>query len=187
MDPTLDWENGVFWSPAINMQWEGLDRPFEIAPGVFVPPGQYRNLHTAWQASSDGRWPISVSSGWYLGGFLTGRQHIVAPAITLRSGGTFTTSLRWTRSDIDLPQGAFVTNLGSLRMTYNMTTLMNAQALIQYNDTTRRWSTNLRFNWQQTAATGLYVVYNDTESLNGLGPVNRAFIVKYSYMFNVLN
>ena len=46
------------------------------------------------------------------------------------------------------------------------------QSLIQYNDRTERWSTNLRFHWLKTAATGLFVVYNDTESLNGIGPVN---------------
>ena len=54
------------------------------------------------------------------------------------------------------------------------------------HDRTRRWSTNLRFNWQRTAATGLYLVYNDTEALEGLGPVSRAFIIKYSHMFDVL-
>ena len=39
---------------------------------------------------------------------------------------------------------------------------------------------------QRSAATGLYVVYNDTEGFSGLGPVNRRFILKYSHMFDVL-
>jgi hypothetical protein len=137
-------------------------------------------------ARSDNRKWISGSINWQVGGFLSGSQASYAPALTIRHGGTFTSSLRWTRNDIDLPQGAFVTNLASLRLTYNFTTLINAQSLIQYNDRTRRWSTNLRFNWQQTAATGLYLVYNDTEGFEGFGPVNRAFIVKYSHMFDVL-
>jgi hypothetical protein len=59
--------------------------------------------------------------------------------------------------------------------------------LIQWNDRTRRWSTNLRFNWLRTAATGLYLVYNDTEAFNGLGPVNRAVILKYSHMVDLLD
>ena len=79
-----------------------------------------------------------------------------------------------------------MTNLASARLTYNFSTLVNASTLIQYNDRTRRWSTNLRFSWQQTAATGLYIVYNDTESFEGLGPVNRAFIVKYSHLVDLL-
>ena len=48
------------------------------------------------------------------------------------------------------------------------------------------WWPNLRFNLQRTSATGLYLVYNDTELLGGLGPLNRAFIVKYSHLFDVL-
>ncbi len=36
------------------------------------------------------------------------------------------------------------------------------------------------------AGTGLFVVYNNTESLNGFGPVNRAFIVKYVQQFDLL-
>jgi hypothetical protein len=79
-----------------------------------------------------------------------------------------------------------VTNLASARMTYNFSTLTNASGLVQYNDRTRRWSTNLRFTWLRTAAAGLYVVYNDTENFNGLGPVNRAFIIKYSHQVDLL-
>jgi len=121
-----------------------------------------------------------------VGGFLSGRQNALAPTLTIRQGGTLTTTLRWTRNDIRLPQGAFVTNLSSLRVAYNFTPLMNVQGLVQYNDLTKRWSTNLRFNLQRTSATGLYLVYNDTELFGGLGPVNRAFIVKYSHLFDVL-
>jgi hypothetical protein len=32
----------------------------------------------------------------------------------------------------------------------------------------------------------LFVVYNDTERLNGLGPVDRAFIVKYGRQIDLL-
>ena len=33
---------------------------------------------------------------------------------------------------------------------------------------------------------GLFLVYNDTEGMNGLGPINRAFIVKFSRQVDVL-
>ena len=186
VDSAFDFENGIFISPALNVQSEGLREPFEVYPGVVVPPGSYDSPMAFGTARSDNRKWISGSINWQVGGFLSGNQASYAPALTIRHGGTFTSSLRWTRNDIDLPQGAFVTNLASLRLTYNFTTLINAQSLIQYNDRTRRWSTNLRFNWQQTAATGLYLVYNDTEGFEGFGPVNRAFIIKYSHMFDVL-
>ena len=186
MDMHMDWENGNFFSPAVNRQYEGLIEPFEVYPGVIVPPGQYSGFHTAFAGNTDRRKTLSFSGNWNYGAFLSGNQNVIVPSVTYRLGGTFSATARWQRSDIDLPEGAFVANLGTLRATYNFNTLVNVQGLIQYNDRTERWSTNIRFNWQQTAATGLYVVYNDTEAINGLGPVNRAFIVKYSYMFDVL-
>jgi hypothetical protein len=187
IDSRLDFENGYgITSTALNVQYEGLRRPFEVYPGVIVPAGEYRSPYFLTNANTDRRKWLSASISCNIGGFLSGSQVSCAPAVNIRQGGRFTSSLRWTRNDIDLPQGQFVTNLATARVAYNFTTLINTQTLIQYNDRTRRWSTNLRFNWQRTAATGLYVVYNDTEALGGLGPVNRAFIVKYSHMWDVL-
>ena len=50
----------------------------------------------------------------------------------------------------------------------------------------RRQEVQARVHWLQTAAAGLYVVYNDTETINGLGPVNRALILKFSQQINLL-
>jgi len=186
MDNAWDFEKGYTFSPAMNVQWEGLRKPFEVYPGVVVPAGSYRSPHAAALFNTDRRKAVSLSGSYAIGGFLSGTQNSWAPQLNVRKGSAFTSSLRWTISDIHLPQGAFQTNLGSLRMTYNFTPAINAQSLVQYNDRTRRWSTNLRFNWQRDAATGLYVVYNDTEGFEGVGPVNRAFIVKYSHLFDVL-
>jgi len=74
-----------------------------------------------------------------------------------------------------------------MRVTYNFTPSVFVQSLLQYNDRTDRWSTNLRFHWLETAGTGLFLVYNNTEGLNGFGPVNRTFIVKYVRQFDILN
>lgn len=137
-------------------------------------------------SGTDSRRPLSARLSWIVGGFLSGTQTGLSPTVSFRHGGSLTSSLRWTYNDINVPQGDFVTNLGSLRLSYSFTTLMNAEALIQYNDRSQRWSTTLRFNWLRSAATGLYVVYNDTEAFDGLGPVNRAFIVKYSHMLDIL-
>ena len=151
-----------------------------------VPAGQYRSPYFAGSAHTDQRKWINADMAWNIGGFLSGSQVTLSPTLNIRNGGRLTSSLRWTRSDIGLPQGDFVTNLGSARLTYNFSTFVNASTLIQYNDRTRRWSTNLRFTWLRTAAAGLYLVYNDTESMNGLGPVSRAFVVKYAHQVDLL-
>ena len=187
IDNRWDFENGYsLASTALNVQYEGLRKPFEVYPGVIVPAGHYRSPYFLMNSSTDRRKWISGSFNVNIGGFLSGSQVSIAPTLNIRQEGRLTSSVRLTRNDIDLPQGKFVTNLATARMTYNFSTLINASTLVQYNDRTRRWSTNLRFTWLRTAATGLYVVYNDTEAFNGLGPVNRAFIIKYSHLFDVL-
>jgi len=73
-----------------------------------------------------------------------------------------------------------------MRVTYNFSPSVFVQSLLQYNDRTDRWSTNLRFHWLETAGTGFFAVFNNTEALGGLGPVNRAFILKYVRQFDIL-
>jgi hypothetical protein len=188
IDSRWDLENGYsLTSAALNVQYEGLREPFEVYPGIVVPAGSYRSPYFFGNSNTDRRKWISANMGWNIGGFLSGRQVSLSPTLNIRQGGRLTSSLRWARSDIDLPQGSFVTNLATARLTYSFSTLINASTLIQYNDRTRRWSTNLRFNWLRTAATGLYIVYNDTEAFSGIGPVNRAFIIKYSHMIDILH
>ena len=188
LDIRYDFEKGTgFNATGLNVQYEGLREPFEVYPGVVVPAGQYRSPYFVGSAHTDPRKWINADMAWNLGGFLSGTQVALSPTLNIRKGGRLTSSLRWTRSDIGLPQGDFVTNLGSARLTYNFSTFVNASTLIQYNDRTRRWSTNLRFTWLRTAAAGLYLVYNDTESMNGLGPVSRAFVVKYAHQVDLLH
>jgi hypothetical protein len=187
LDIRYDFEKGTgFNATGLNVQYEGLREPFEVYPGVVVPAGQYRSPYFTGSAHTDQRKWINVDMAWNIGGFLSGNQVTLSPTLNVRNGGRLTSSLRWTRSDIGLPQGDFVTNLASGRLTYNFSTFVNASTLLQYNDRTRRWSTNLRFTWLRTAAAGFYLVYNDTESMNGLGPVSRAFIVKYAHQVDLL-
>jgi hypothetical protein len=186
VDNHWDWENGHFASAALNGTWEGLEEPFEVYPGIVVPAGRHGGPRLTWRYNSDRRKRLFVRHQWDVGKFLNGDESSHAVQTTVREGGKFTVDTTWTHRQIELPQGSFQTNLGNMRVTYNFSPAIFAQSLIQYNDRTQRWSTNLRFHWLQTAGTGLFVVYNDTESLRGLGPVNRAFIVKYVQQIDLL-
>ena len=187
MDNHWDWENGNYISTAVNGTWDGLKVPFEVFPGVVVPPGDHGGLRFTLRANTDRRKWIFVNTQWDVGRFLTGDESSPTFQVTLRDSGRFTLDTTWNHRSITLPEGAFKTNLGNMRVTYNFSPSIFVQSLIQYNDRRDRWSTNLRFHWLETAGTGLFIVYNDTEALNGLGPVNRAFIVKYVRQFDLLN
>ncbi len=186
IDNHWDWENGNRVDTALNGSWEGFRVPFEIYPGVIVPMGEHGGLRFKLNSYTDRRKWIYTRFQWDVGRFLTGNQNSPTLQVVLQSGGRFTLDANWAYRDITLPEGAFHTNLGNMRVTYNFSPSVFVQSLVQYNDLTNRWSTNLRFHWLETAGTGLFVVYNNTESLGGLGPLNRAFIVKYVRQFDLL-
>jgi hypothetical protein len=186
LDNHWDWENGNRIDTALQGTWEGFREPFEIYPGVIVPVGEHGGLRFRMNAFTDRRKWLSAQLRWDVGTFLTGEQNSPSLNMLIRQGGRFTVDGNWTYRSISLPEGAFHTNLGNMRVTYNFTPSVFVQSLIQYNDRTERWSTNLRFHVLETAGTGLFVVYNNTESLDGLGPINRAFIVKYVRQFDLL-
>jgi hypothetical protein len=186
VDNHWDWENGYRVDTALQGQWEGFREPFEIYPGVVVPAGESGGLFFRMNSNTDRRKPLSAALRWDVGTFLTGNQNSPRLQVTIRDGGRVAVDTTWNYSSVVLPEGSFRTNLGNMRVTYNFSTTMFVQSLVQYNDRTRRWSSNLRFHWLETAGTGLFVVYNDTESIDGFGPVNRAFIVKYVRQFDIL-
>jgi hypothetical protein len=186
IDNHWDWENGNRIDTAINGSWEGFRTPFQIYPGVIVPVGEHGGLRFKLNSNTDRRKWISARLQWDAGRFLTGNQNSPTLQVVVRQGGRFTLDSNWAYRSISLPQGSFRTNLANVRVTYNFTPSVFVQSLLQYNDRTDRWSTNVRFHLLETAGTGLFVVYNDTESLEGLGPINRAFIVKYVRQFDLL-
>ena len=185
LDTHIDFENGYFISPATDIVAEGLKEPFEIYPGIFVAPGFYRSAVFAGRFNTDQRAPLWADAELDLGGFLSGSQRSFGFTVTARKGSRAQTSIRWRRNNIFLKEGDFRTNLVQWRVNYSITPLKYIESLIQYNDRAKNWSANLRFGWLSRAGTGLFLVYNEGQDLNGLGPISRSFIVKYTKQFDV--
>ena len=187
VDNHFDFENGWYLSPAMNRITEGLEEPFEIREGIVVPTGTYEHWQLGWRWNTDTSDPISYSGALDYGGFLSGDQRSVDTTINYRWGTRLITSAAWLHNDIQLAEGSFVANLGQLRAAFNFTPLIYLQALLQYNDDADVWSSNVRFSWLNTAGTGLFVVYNDTEGLGNvlIGPQNRSLTIKYTHQFDI--
>src|SRR5688572_4042341 len=173
----------------MNLTREGVRTPFEIYPGIFVPPGTYDHAEAQLVAMSNQGAPFSVSMRATIGGFFGGDRVALSPTVRFRAGDALTTEVAYQRNDITLPDGHFITNLVRTRVSYSFTPRIFTQALIQYNDRADLWSMNFRFGWLQAANTGLFVVYTDTRGLYDLFDrperTDRSFTVKYSYMLDL--
>jgi len=188
IDNHLEWRNGYELHTGMNITQEGVFRPFEIFPGVVVPPGAYDHKEAQIVGNTNRGAPVIGEVRTIFGGLFGGDRTTIEPSITVRSGETFNANLAWSYNDLRLPGGDFTTNLVRLRTSYSFTTRMFFQALIQYNDRADLWSSNLRFGWLSDANTGLFVVYNDLQGIGAAVPssAGRTLTLKYSYLFDLL-
>ncbi len=189
IDTHFEMRAGHEFHTGLNVTREGLRAPFEIYPGVVVPPGTYDHAETQLVFFTNQGAPLSFNLNLTAGGFFGGTRVALLPTVRLRLGEALNTDLRISRNDIDLPGGSFVTNLISSRVSYSFTPSVFVQSLIQYNDRAQLWSTNLRFGWFQKGSSGLFLVYNDTQGLSGslLQRPDRSFTAKFSRMIDLLD
>ena len=188
-DSHWEWRSGYEVHTGVNVTREGLRVPFEIAPGVVVPPGRYDHSEVQLVFNTNMGAPVSLETRLVAGGFFGGRRVSLTPVLRMRAGKVFNTDLELVRNDVDLPGGEFRTNLLRLRLSYSFSTRLFVQSLVQYNDRIDNWSTNLRLGWLQTANTGLFVVFNENREVGGLplGARDRSIALKFSRLLDVLD
>ena len=187
MDNSFVMKDGTTGNTVLNLTKEGVKEPFEIFPGVVVPVGVYNHkvVELAYRGNEGAR--LSASFVSTIGGFFGGDRIALQPGVKARLGEKLTSEFSWNRNDVNLPWGDFVANLGSLRVSYSFNPKMFVQSLLQYNNASGTWSSNVRFGWLQKGNAGLYVVYNDTRGLEGWGiRGDRSLIIKISRMFDLM-
>lgn len=187
IDNHWEWKNGYEFHTGLNFTREGVVEAFDLED-VPVPRGTYDHAEAQLVFITNQGAPVSLNVRTTIGGYFGGDRLSVSSTLRLRRGEALTADIRWSRNDIDLPDGSFVTNLLRARVSYSFTPRISLQALIQYNDSADLWSTNLRFNWLQTANSGLFLVYNENRDLEHevISARDRSVILKYARLFDVL-
>ena len=157
-----EFTNRDLFTVQANQDYDRLVQPFHIAPGVTIPSGgyDYRDLQVSYEFGQQHR----LSGRFYAqhGSFYDGEQTSVGVAaarfsVTPRLSFEPTVSVNW----VALPHGAFTTQLLGTRANLTFTPRMFFSGLIQYNSTTHRFGSNLRFRWEYTPGSELFVVYTD--------------------------
>ena len=188
IDNHTEWRNGYEIHTGMNLSREGVFEPFEIFPGIVIPPGAYDHKEVQIAGNTNLGAPISANINTIVGGLFGGDRVTITPSIAARVGETFNALFEWSYNDLRLPGGDFTTNLARVRLSYSFTTRMFFQALVQYNDRADLWSSNFRFGLLSDANTGLFIVYNDIQGLGSEIPTGagRTLTLKYSYLFDLL-
>jgi hypothetical protein len=180
---SLQFQNGGFLEFGLNTNLEQPQTDFPIHPDVTIPPGFYTFDEWFAMLFTDPSRPFSLNTRVSTGGFYSGTRDSISLGALLRVGEKLSAQVDWSYNDIILDEGAFTTHLLTTRFAYNFSTAMFLNGLIQYNNVTGEWNSNIRFNFIHRPLSDLFVVYNDLRDETGLLK-NRALIVKYTHLLS---
>jgi hypothetical protein len=182
-------ENGDAWSVQRTSDFEWVDRPFRVV-GAAIPAGVYRYGQTRGSYTFGTQRRLSGEVGAGRGEFYGGDR----TDVSVRSRADLSKHLSLepavTVNVIDVPAGRFVATLASGRSVLSITPRMIVAALLQYNSSANVFTTNIRYRWEFSPASELFVVYSDGRD-TALVPgrswalQNRGLTVKITRLFRM--
>ena len=145
------------WSP----RGETLLAPFEISPGVILPPGSYEFTRWRLEAQTSSHRALQFGTTTWFGGFYNGsltQQENYAKWTSPR--GRVQVELRAENDFARLKQGAFVQRLWQLQTAYAWSPNLILTSFIQYDTESQNVGTNTRLRWTIRPGNDLFVVWN---------------------------
>ena len=187
-----EFENGDRLTLTMFDNYELLREPFSPGGDVTLPIGGYdfREFSLTYllgqQHRANGQ--VSVRKGGYFNGDITAVDFTsgyveLTPQLSIEPSVSF----NW----IDLPQGSFRTDLALARINYTFTPRMFFAGLVQYNSSNDTVGANLRFRWEYSPGSELFIVYTEDRDTLTLRPDrstflrNRGFVVKINRLFRL--
>ena len=179
----LRFQDGAMFEVGYNHSIEAPQTAFAIHPTTTVLPGRYPYDEWFVMFFADPSRPLSVNFRYDHGGFYSGTRRALNLSGVVRAGGRLTAYVGFSRNRVELVEGEFSANLLTARIAYTFTTNMFLNALIQYNNVTEDWSSNIRFNLIHRPLSDFFLVLNDRRDLMG-NRIDRALIAKYTILID---
>ncbi|MAG70203.1 MAG: hypothetical protein CL471_07940 [Acidobacteria bacterium] len=184
----IDFQNSDRWTLDYTQQFELLTEPFEISPGVTIPVGGYsfEDVRTTYTIGAGKQHGISGRVSARTGSFFTGDRTDVGYTGRVRLSSRLAFEPRISTNFIALSEGSFTTHIVGVRAIYTMSPRMFVEALTQFNSSADSLGVNIRYRWEYTPGSDLFVVYTegrDTESDPVPRLENRGLAIKFTKLF----
>jgi hypothetical protein len=161
----LDWHfrSGDSWHGMFDFNpiYERLFEPFQISPGVVLPPGEYRFTrfkHNLGSFAAKRRVSGQVQLFW--GNYWSGRAEQVTTAITYKLPPRFTISLNTNQTFARLPEGNFTARIFTSNVGFAASPRLSFSNLIQYDNRSRNLGWQSRVRWTLQPGNDLFMAFN---------------------------
>ena len=142
-------------------EYEYLAAPFEIVPGVVIPPGAYRFTRFRVEAQSSPHRSVEAGSTTRFGTFYNGTLTQWAQYIKWTSPkGKLQFGLTTDNNFGHLKQGNFVQRLWQLQSSYAWSPNLVLTNFLQYDTDSQNLGSNTRLRWTIRPGNDLFIVWN---------------------------
>lgn len=146
----------VFLTP----QREKLERPFEISRGVVIPVDSFDFLRYGFDFRTASSRAVGGRVSMTFGDFFGGERWDTTVGLDLRPIKHILFSAELVQSDIDLPEGDFITRIARVRFNINFTPDISWSNFVQWDNVSDLGGLNSRFRWTIRPGSDFFVVVN---------------------------
>jgi len=163
----LQTQSGWHVYAEVNPSYELLTAPYEIVPGVVLPPGEYHFANADAGFTSPQSRACWVTVEGESGQLYDGHYEASYPELHLATlGGRLNAVLQPALIWFHSPQGRGSVKAQRLSLAYSFTPDLTVQSLVQYDSVTRAVSANTLLEWIIQPNRILHVVWNHGLTLN---------------------
>ena len=146
--------------------------------------GDYKFRNYSVSYNSDRSRIIGGRINYNWGGFWNGTRRSIGGDVTFKPNYHWQIDTRYSRNDIQMPVGNFVTTLVSLKVLYAFTSRAFLNTFLQYNAERNEFSSNIRFNLIHHPLSDIYLVFNERRDTLTGEVLDRGIIFKFTNLFS---
>jgi hypothetical protein len=164
---------------------EGLTEPFEISPGVIIPPGSYSFDDYGISINTGRHRKLSGDASTFKGTDFDGEKLSISGGLAWKPSKHFNIQGRYQYNDFELPQGNFITRLITLQSDIVFSDTLSWSNLMQYDNVSNNLGINSRVHWIPEAGREMFFVINHNllDGTDGFKSEQSDIILKVNYTF----
>ncbi len=181
----LRMESGDEFEIGVERGWDRPTQSFDLFPGTTVAPGGYDWTQTFVTVTTSRARAISGALFVAQGGLYDGGGTLINATVDARLEPHLLLSATLERTAFQRPIGDFVAHTARLRADWATSARLNTTLFAQYDNASRRFSSNARVRWIPSPGSDLFVVWTNAWPVFGghavpwMRPERGALTIKY--------
>ncbi len=157
----LRMESGDEFEIGVERGWDRPTSAFDLFNGSVVPAGSYEWTQSFVGFTASRARTLSGEFFVAHGGYYDGTGSLLEVKLDARLEPHLLFSATFERTALDRPLGSFVANTGRLRVDWATNARLNTTLFAQYDNESRRFSSNVRLRWIPSPGSDLFVVWTN--------------------------